>query len=149
MNKRTYTSITEQEFEEVLSQTEHDFKQVSYPWTKELIYESDSQNGDFVLRVYSSLDERTGRARDKGSDAIRTVVLHKETERPVLKEKRTNRIQTWRKNLKKKIESISERQSDVKICSECNEPMVIRESKDGNKFYGCSSYPDCTNTESL
>ncbi|ODA40722.1 type I DNA topoisomerase [Desulfosporosinus sp. BG] len=28
-------------------------------------------------------------------------------------------------------------------CPKCTKPLVIRRSKKGRKFYGCSSYPDC------
>lgn len=37
--------------------------------------------------------------------------------------------------------------SNRKICSRCNNEMVIRKNKTtGEKFYGCSSYPRCKNT---
>lgn len=149
MNSRRYTRITRDEFEEALDETEYNFKEVDYNWTGELVYEAYSESKTYTLRVYSSLDKRTGQARDKGSDAIRTVVLHTDSGRPVLKEKRTNRIKTWKSNLKKKIRSLSERSSEVEICRKCKSPMVIRENKDGDKFYGCSSYPDCKNTKSI
>ena len=32
---------------------------------------------------------------------------------------------------------------DEKICPECGAPMVIRRSKFGKLFYGCSKYPKC------
>lgn len=28
-------------------------------------------------------------------------------------------------------------------CPKCDKPLVVRRSKKGRKFYGCSSYPDC------
>jgi len=149
MSKRTYTDIDKQEFEAALAETGFAFKEVDYEWSGELIYEAESENGMFTLRVYSSLSKHTGHARDKGSDAIRTVVIHTDTGRPVLKEKRTNRIQTWKKNLKKKIDNMASRQSEVEICGQCGNPMVIRTSKDGNEFYGCSQYPECTYTKSI
>jgi len=149
MNKRNYTGINKQEFEQALAETSLEFKEVNYDWSGELIYEATSDDEVFTLRVYSSLDKRTGEAREKGSDAIRTVVLHTETGRPVLKEKRTNRIKTWKKNLKKKIENITRRHTDVEMCSKCGEPMVIRTSQDDKEFLGCSAYPECKNTKSL
>jgi len=149
MSKRTYTNIDKQEFEAALTETGFAFKEVDYEWSGELIYEAESDNGMFTLRVYSSLSKHTGNARDKGSDAIRTVVIHTDTGRPVLKEKRTNRIQTWKKNLKKKINNMAGRQSDVEICSQCGNPMVIRTSKEENEFYGCTQYPECTYTKSI
>jgi Topoisomerase DNA binding C4 zinc finger. len=149
MSNKTYTSFTRDEFEQALSKSDYTFKRVDYDWSMEQIYEHASESGTFVLRVYSSLDKRTGEARSKGSDAIRTVVLHAETERPVLKERRTNRIGTWEKNLIKKINSLSQRQDEIIICDNCSSAMVIRESSSGDKFYGCSSYPDCENTKSI
>ena len=148
MSDRTYTNITQEEFEKALAETEHKFELVDYDWTKELIYESPSHNGEFIVRVYSSLNRSDGQARDKGSDAIRTVVIHQDTGRPVLSSKRTNRIQTWKKNLKQKINNISEQQSEVEMCAECSNPMVIRTNSDEEKFYGCSTWPECDNTKS-
>ena len=29
------------------------------------------------------------------------------------------------------------------ICPNCNIPLVLKTSKAGNKFYGCSNYPTC------
>lgn len=34
-------------------------------------------------------------------------------------------------------------QADGKVCPECGAPMVIRRSKFGKLFYGCSKYPKC------
>lgn len=102
------------------------------------------------MRIYSSVDKRDNKSREKDSDAIRLVVLEKDSERPVMKEKRTNRIKTWPKNLKKKIRNVSNRKDELNICDECGSIMVIRKNKkEGTKFLGCSSYPDCKNTKSL
>lgn len=149
-NKRKYTRFDKEDFEKCLEGTFLDFEEVDYEWTRELVYEAESKNGKFILRVYSSLDKRTGEARDKGSDAIRLVVLEKDTERPVLKEKRTNRIQTWCKNLGKKIENIKNRKDEVRVCNKCNSVMVIRENNEsGDRFWGCTGYPECKNTRPL
>ena len=32
---------------------------------------------------------------------------------------------------------------EEKTCPECGSPMVIRRSRFGKLFYGCSSYPHC------
>jgi len=155
-NKREFEQFTKEEFEECLDKTGLDFEQVRLQGTKELVYRATSDNDTFVMRVYSSLDRRTGKARDKGSDAIRTVVLHNPSGKPVLSEKRTNRIKTWRKNLKKKIKSLKQRREDIMLCPECSRVMVIREnSDDGSKFYGCTGWhkdPElrkCSNTEPI
>jgi hypothetical protein len=153
-SKRTYDRFTREDFEECLADTELDFEEVKLDNTKELVYDAESGDGTFVMRVYSSLSRRSGKARDKGSDAIRTVVIHKASGRPVLKEKRTNRIKTWRKNLKKKINNLQDRHDELNFCDDCGRLMVIREnSKNGSKFWGCTGWrkdPElrkCSNTE--
>lgn len=142
--------FTRDDFEEVLEETSHSWERKDFDWTKEWIYETESEKGRFIMRIYSSVDKRDNKARDTGDDAIRLVVLEKQTTKPVIKEKRTNRVPTWPKNLKKKIKNIENRKNEVKICSKCTAVMVIQRNKEsGNKFYGCSSYPHCENTESL
>lgn len=149
-NKKQSQMFDRDEFEEVLEETEYDWKRVDYDWTKEWVYEAKSGNGKFTARIYSSVDKRTDKSREKDSDAIRLVVLHTETHKPVLREKRTNRIKTWPKNLKKKICNIKDRAGDITMCSECGSVMVIREnSSNGNKFYGCTGYPECQYTKSI
>jgi len=150
MSNRTFDRFTEEQFKSVLEETDYNFKKVDHNWTGEIVYETKSENGKFIMRIFSSLDKHTGKARDKGSDAIRTVVVDKETGRPVLGEKRTNRIKTWPKNLKQKIQNVSDRYGDIQMCNRCGSVMVIREnSENSDKFYGCSNYPDCKNTESI
>jgi len=45
MNKRTFTDITKEEFEEALAETQYDFKEVNYDWSGEAIYEAQSPQG--------------------------------------------------------------------------------------------------------
>jgi len=149
-NKKTYTRFSRQEFEEVLDDTGLFFKPACYEWSKEYIYESQSEDGRFSIRVYSTVDKRTDKSRDKGSDAIRVTVIENEVERPVVKEKRVNRIQTWPKNLKKRINKIKDSKDDLVYCNNCGSVMVIRENQSsGNKFWGCTLYPECKNTKSI
>lgn len=149
MKKSNFYRYTREEFEAALGKTEYDWERVNYDFAKEYAYEHESEEDNFLMRIWSSIDVRTNKARDKDKDAIRLAVLWTETMEPVLTEKRTNRIVTWEKNLLKKIRNIQERQQELRICSECNSVMVIRESKDGNKFYGCTEYPECKNSESI
>jgi len=149
-NKRKFEAFTKDDFEDCLADTELEFERVDLEGTYEIVYEARSENDTFALRVYSTLDERTGSIRDKGSDAIRTVVVHRESGKPVIGEKRTNRIKTWRKNLKKKIRKIQNSSEGPTICDECGSVMVVRKNnKSGEEFLGCEGYPDCKNTESL
>ena len=56
-------------------------------------------------------------------------------------------------NLKSIVDSISEAglatDLETKICPECGNPMVVRRSRFGALFYGCSKYPRCRGIISL
>lgn len=164
-SSRDYVEISQEEFEEFLEELPWDFEHVNYEWTQEHIYEMYSEKKTKAIRIYSSIDKRSGSGRDKGSDAIRTVLLHKvefpdggSAWRPLRSEKRTNRIGTWRKNLRQKIENIIGSKDELKRCSECGRLMIIQRTKDeSNKFWGCTGYyiqdasenAVCTNTEPI
>lgn len=149
-NKRKSQMFTRDRFEEVLDETEYKWQRKDYDWAKEWIYEAESDDGKFTMRVYSSVDKRSDKSREKDSDAIRLTVIHTESGWPVMSEKRTNRIKTWPKNLKKKIANIKDRKDEVTFCDDCGSIMLIRENKEnGDKFYGCIEYPECKNTEPL
>ncbi len=52
-------------------------------------------------------------------------------------------------NLKRRKQTTTTH-SNKKICSRCNNEMVIRKNRTtGEEFYGCSSYPRCKNTMQL
>jgi len=79
--------------------------------------------------------------------------------RPVRPSKRTYRIETWRKNLREKLEHALAAKDDLRGCPECGRPMVVQSPKGSNrKFWGCSGYYEsgpamqehaCTNTEPI
>jgi hypothetical protein len=144
--QKDFDQFTKDKFEEVLDDTGCFFNIVNYDWANEYIYENESENGRFSIRVYSSIDKRTDKAREKGSDAIRVTVIDNESDRPVMKEKRVNRIKTWPKNLQKRIDKVRNSKGDLTFCCECGSLMVVRKrKKDGGKFWGCTSYPECKN----
>lgn len=150
MSGSNTVKITAEEFEEALNETGLDFKKVDYRWANEIIYEAESEKGTFVIRVYSTIDKFKDLSRDTGEDSIKINVLHKETGKPLFKTTRTYRVPSWKKNLKKKIRKIVNDKDKLMICSKCGSVMVIREnSENGNKFYGCASYPKCRNTVSF
>ena len=49
------------------------------------------------------------------------------------------------KTIKEHVEDIKVMRTNIdsNICPNCNIPLVLRTSKTGNKFYGCSNYPRC------
>jgi len=64
------------------------------------------------------------------------------------KEKKSQFLTEFYNNLENTIKNNKEIQTDplageAKVCPECGAPMVIRRSKFGKLFYGCSKYPKC------
>lgn len=150
MSGKETVNIHKSEFEKALEETGLDFEEVDYRWADECIYEASSSGGLFSIRVYSTIDQSTNESRGSGEDSIKVNVVHNETNQPLFTVTRTYRIKTWKKNLHKKIKEIIEKKSEIKKCDNCGSIMVVRENNDsGNKFLGCTSYPDCKNTKPL
>lgn len=143
-----YTEITEREMDNFLVE-DKGFEVVDMEGVKEKVYRFVFTVNDVPvsIRVYSTIDERTGVSRGKGNDAIR-VELYKhdpDLDEPVHvgHSKRVHRIQTWRKNLGKRLSNVTEMFGPA--CPSCGDMMVLRDSSNG-KFWGCSNYhsDDCT-----
>lgn len=151
-SSKKYEEISLEDFVDFLSKLPYDFVQATDHPSKEVVFESNvilEDYSDITLRVFSSIDTRTGKSRKKGADAIRTVIWHRGSNRPIGGRTRTHRIKTWRKNLKKKIVSLVEETNEYIIqCPECGGWLVERDGKYG-KFLGCSNYPDCDHTEQI
>lgn len=147
---RRYVQPDRDEFEAFLDETDLEWNLFNEAHTKEHVYESHDAYPNWtglVLRVYSTIDERTDRARSKGSDAIRLVIWDKNISMPVGGKKKTLRIKTWRKNLQKKItELVEESDKFIHKCPECGDIMALRDGKYG-EFLGCRNYPSCSHTE--
>ena len=64
-----------------------------------------------------------------------------------------NKIKFYKDNpiqtKKEHIEEIKQMKSDIEnnICPRCGGNLVLRKSKDGNTFWGCSNYPNCKFTK--
>ena len=140
--------IKKSEFEQALANTGLPFQEVDYSWASECIYEAESKNGTFVIRVYSTIEQRDSESRGTGEDSIKIQVIHADTGRPVISTSRTYRTPGWAERLQEKIKDLKSRKGEIIKCDECSSLMVIRENNStGDKFYGCTSYPDCKNTE--
>lgn len=52
---------------------------------------------------------------------------------------------------KEHVQTIRENKTKIQqgICPRCGGQLVVRYSKDGNQFYGCSNYPECTFTKRI
>lgn len=145
--KRQYTRVTVEEFENFLGGIAA-FEFPEDVTAEEKVYDIPLPADDLVIRIYSTLQD--GQARDKGSDAIRCTVFDKESGSVIGGEKKTLRIQTWRKNLEPKIRELVANWRDYNHgrCSCCDARMARRDGKYG-EFLGCTNYPACKNTTDL
>jgi hypothetical protein len=141
---RRYTNIAQDEFEEFLDDFAQ-FEEVDMDDVNEVVYSIDLPTDDLELRVFSTL--QNGSARDRGDDAIRNVVWSLEDDRPVSGRRKTLRIESWRSNLRPKIQdmALNWREAINPRCDECEAWMARRESEHG-EFWGCSNYPNCRHT---
>ncbi len=144
-----YTRITETEMDNIF--LENGFEAIDIPGTKEKVYqfEFNTKSGErFALRIYSSIDLRTGDSRGCGNDAIRVMVMWKNGNEwtRIGSTRRVNRIQTWKKNLENQLNSWTSMLEGK--CEDCGAPLSKRRGKHG-EFLGCARYPECNYTESL
>lgn len=146
---RNYVQPSKEEFEECLAETPGEWVIDEKAPTKEYVYDNHDilpDHNGIVLRCYSTIDQRTDKARSKGADAIRLFIFHKHENEKMGGRKKTLRIETWCKNFKDKVESLFEQTEEyVQRCDECGKWMVIKEGKYG-EFLGCIGYPKCENT---
>lgn len=155
------TTITKEEFNEFVSEFAQDFDlTVSYAEDmggNQIVYEFEIPDApeDVVMYVFSSINEEeayegeyyAGKSRAKGYGSIKTTLWHKGVDKPIVGRSHTKRIETWRDNLRPKMEGLVEENSYY--CDQCDDGiLVIRDSSYG-KFKGCTNYPDCENKEDL
>lgn len=144
----SYVKITQKEFEDVLN----NLGKSGYSW---LEWKEENHNirekiymvkiNDKYVKVFSSLVD--GVSREVGTDAIRVVAWDKSSKRPIMSsEKRVNRTDNWRENLKKKINEVISKQVDFLMCTipGCGGKIVPIKYK-GKEFNGCTNYKNHNN----
>lgn len=103
---------------------------------------------DLAVRVYSSLAPGSGTARKVGADAIRVVLVHAATGRPVWSATRVHRTQGWAERTRERMREAWRAAWQAPRCPDCRAPMVMRESRSSGSFFGCVTYPTCRGTRS-
>ncbi|KXH76203.1 MAG: hypothetical protein AM326_03195 [Candidatus Thorarchaeota archaeon SMTZ-45] len=135
---RNYVQISRDEFERTMApfKAKTSIRSVE----GEIIYRIPLPN-DLSVWIYSTVNPKLGFSREYGADAIRTVLMYKNTH-AVMKESKTLRTASWEKNLLQKIKNLSERATDYKC--PWGHALVKRRGKKGKgSFYGCAMFPDC------
>jgi hypothetical protein len=158
--KRKYVRITEEEFEDFLDKLWYEWHEANpsddgfRKFSKEKVYSIPPLNGnisdDVTILIFSTIDTRTGKARDKGQDAIRCVLWDTELQKPIGGRKKTLRIESWRSNLGPKVENLVEETNEyLRHCPECQTGWLVKREGQYGEFLGCVRYPDCNHTEQI
>lgn len=139
-----YTPITYAEMHAVL--TARGFTRISHDGY-EYVYEREYIENKHTLRVriFTSIDIRTNRSRDVGSDAIRIKVINKRNQRAFIGNPRVYRTAGWQYRLNARIDQWLE---NVVWCDVCSSPMTTRKGTYG-EFLGCTNYPTCKFTKAI
>jgi DNA topoisomerase-1 len=85
---------------------------------------------DSISEGKKSLEETVKESREMLTNVI--GVLEKEKEK-----------------IRDNIKNAQKEQDTIGKCPKCNNPMLVRKSKKGKRFVGCTGYPKCSNTYSL
>lgn len=148
-----FHQFTVDEFELALDRFA-DWQRVNDPNAEELVYEIDTPDEERAIRIYSSIDPNSAKARTKGSDAIRIVMWSRKHECPLGGEKHTRRNMMdngeirWAPIMEKKVSKLIANWRDYShSCHECDSHMAYREGKYG-PFVSCLGR-DCEVTMSL
>lgn len=150
MSNRKFLDPTKFKTEIVNFLKERGFKELELDDTHERVFGKRVNKKDTYprcLRVYTTIDKRTGTVRGVGTDAIRVELFYRERDGSVHMcghGRRVNRIKTWKKNLSSRIRNWEWTIAGIS-CNFCGRPMIMRESKFG-PFWGCCGYPKCKNT---
>ena len=146
--KSRYTRFDKREFEFILSKIPGHYKEANLKGTWEYVYDIPILKVPGLgIRIYSSVDKITGMNRDKGSDAIRVMLLRLDNQMMLSEPEKVLRTTGWGDRVSEKVKELIGYALKF-ICPHCQIIMMKRSGKHG-VFLGCPNYPDCTHTHSL
>lgn len=162
MNKRQHKPFSKEEFERVLLSVSA-FREFPDSWyTTDWVEDGDSWarenvetkefcyfipiilNPTRLLKIYSSVDKRTGWSRESRTDSIRIVLADNTGEPKHPRFKRINRNGNWRPNLWKRIAQTLRAGGVVESCPRCGHLLNLwRNSNNNSRFLSCSNRKKC------
>ena len=156
---RSYVERTREEFDAILVERLK-FTPLRIPDCHEVVYDRISSDGRYTVRVYSSVHLSDGLTRDCGKDAIRVVMINRETGYPmkIMGEgkgkntkagKRINRTKGAMANLERRVKEYLILGSPDKRCKKCGAVMKVMRGRHG-PYLLCTDKNDlghwCSNT---
>jgi hypothetical protein len=119
----------------LFKRTDRERAEIIYSWTSP---------ADIDVKVFTSIDARTGLARPIGEDAIRIVVYDKRAKRKIVAWSfELKRVGNWQVRLREKAGSALLCASYRPHCPACRQDTVIIFGRNEAQFWGCSNYPKC------
>lgn len=131
-----YIELSRQEFEEALSP--RPFRVVEDSKCREILYHLETERSEVGIRLFSSVDNRTGVTRGVGEDAVRVVLWNNPDDRPISKGKRIYRVtskESIRERINKAIELLVGQVKEVEIIDwRYVKAVLVNSSKNNNGF---------------
>ena len=125
----------------LFKRTDREKAEIIYSWTSP---------ADIDVKVFTSVDARTGLARPIGEDAIRIVVYDKRAKRKIVPwSVELKRTGNWQIRLREKAGAAILRASYRPHCPVCHQDTMIVYGRPEAQFWGCSNYPKCSGTSDL
>ena len=125
----------------LFKRTDREKAEIIYSWTS---------LADIDVKVFTSVDARTGLARPIGEDAIRIVVYDKRAKRKiVIWSVELKRTGNWQIRIREKSGAAILRASYRPHCPVCHQDTMIIYGRPEAQFWGCSNYPKCGGSSAL
>jgi hypothetical protein len=125
----------------LFKRTDREKAEIIYSWTSPV---------DVDVKIFTSVDARTGLARPRGEDAIRIVVYDKRAKRKIVSwSTELKRVGSWQARLMEKAGAAIIRASYRPQCPTCRQDTMIIYGRPEAQFWGCSNYPKCGSTSDL
>jgi hypothetical protein len=122
----------------LFKRTDREKAEIIYSWTSP---------ADIEIKVFTSVDARTGLARPIGKDAIRIVVFDKRAGRKIVTwSVELKRTGSWQIRLREKAGAAILHASYRPHCPACRQDSMIVYGRPEAQFWGCSNYPKCGGT---
>lgn len=125
----------------LFKRTDRDKAEIIYSWRSP---------ADIDVKIFTSIDVRTGIARPVGEDAIRIIVYDKRAKRKIVSwSSELKRIGNWQIRLREKAGAALLRASYRPYCPVCRQDTMIIFGRPEAQFWGCSNYPKCAGASHL
>ena len=143
-----YRAFTKAKFEAIMAQM--GFAEVLVPGAYEHVYQRVVHNGPhpsnrYSVRIFSTVDMRSGVSREVGGDAIRIMLHDSQLDRPVV-DWTVHRTVSAFDNLRARAKQAwGYVMKPEHHCPSCGSMMVVRKAAQ-RSFLGCTSFPKCKST---